>query len=91
MPTTRREDPEADVARAQAQLFLVQLEEVATQLELQVAALERTAMMRAAKNAERLRRESRIRRLELYEARSQIDALRSRFPDLARPRRGNAR
>lgn len=78
----RREASEADAARAQAQLFLVQLEEVATQLEMQVTALERTVTMRAAKNAERLRRESRVRRLELYEARSQIDALNSRFPGL---------
>lgn len=78
----RGDEPEADAARAQARLFLVQLEEVATQLELQVTALERTATMRAAKNAERLRRESQVRRLELYEARSQIDALNSRFPGL---------
>ncbi|MCP2174503.1 hypothetical protein LX13_000310 [Williamsia maris] len=64
----------------QARMFTEQLELVATQLELQVTALEKSASMRGAKNGARLMVLARARRLELYEARAHIDSLRSAFP-----------
>ncbi|WP_207835938.1 hypothetical protein [Williamsia soli] len=57
-----------DSNEAQAQYFAAQLEEWATQIEEEITTLAAPAETHATK------------RVELYEVRRQIDALRRRFP-----------
>ncbi|MBT0566347.1 hypothetical protein [Williamsia sp. CHRR-6] len=63
----------------QARVFIEQLEVIATRLEQQVEALEASSRMPGARTSERLMTDARARRLELYETRSHIDALTSRY------------
>ena len=71
--------PDADPSRAQAIAFVGTLEAMATQLALQVEALEASAADPHARQRQRLVDDAKRRRLELYETRHHIEALQTRY------------